>query len=109
VRKVLQNVVHELRDATTYLLTLPYSAAGYRMASLLCLLPAYQTLLLAAQQQAQLFTPHHHVKITRLAMGRCLLDARSMVNDNEAIGRYSRQLEQAIAATSTVPIGLSGL
>jgi farnesyl-diphosphate farnesyltransferase len=109
VRKVLQNVVHELRDATAYLLTLPYSAAGYRMASLLCLLPAYQTLLLAAQQQAQLFTPDHHVKISRLTMGRCLLDARSMVDDNEAIGRYRRQLEQAIAATARVPIGLSGL
>lgn len=107
VRKVLQNAVHELRNATAYLLTLPYSASGYRMASLLCLLPAYQTLLLAAEQQEQLFTPHHQVKISRLTMGRCLLDARSMVADNQAIERYSRQLEQAIDTTFRVPIGLS--
>jgi farnesyl-diphosphate farnesyltransferase len=106
VRKVLQNVVHELRDATVYLLNLPHSALGYRMASLLCLLPAYQTLLLAAGQQEQLFTPHHQVKISRLTMGRCMLDARSMVTDNEAIERYSRQLEQAIEATFRVPLGL---
>jgi farnesyl-diphosphate farnesyltransferase len=106
VKKVLQNVVHELRDATAYLLTLPYSAPGYRMASLLCLLPAYQTLLLAAERQEKLFTPDHQVKISRLTMGRCLLDARSMVNDNEAVRRYSRQLEQAIDATFRVPIGL---
>jgi farnesyl-diphosphate farnesyltransferase len=105
VRKVLQNVVLELRDATAYLLTLPYRASGYRMASLLCLLPAYQTLLLAAEQQEQLFTPQHQVKISRLTMGRCLLDARSMVNDNAAIERYSRQLEQTIDAAFRVPIG----
>jgi farnesyl-diphosphate farnesyltransferase len=109
VKKVLQNVVHELRDATAYLLTLPYSALGYRMASLLCLLPAYQTLLLAAEQQEKLFTPHHQVKISHLTMSRCVLDARSMVKDNEAIGCYSQQLEQAIDATFRVPIGLPGL
>ncbi|HXV44220.1 MAG TPA: squalene/phytoene synthase family protein [Anaerolineae bacterium] len=106
VKKVLQNVVHELRDATAYLLSLPYSAPGYRMASLLCLLPAYQTLLLAAEQQEKLFTSQHQVKISHLTMSRCVLDARSMVKDNEAIGRYSRQLEQAIDATFRVPIGL---
>jgi hypothetical protein len=89
------------------LLALPYSALGYRMASLLCLLPAYQTLLLAAEQQEKLFTPYHQVKISHQAMGRCLLDARSMVKDNQAIGRYSRGLEQAIDATFRVQIGLS--
>ncbi len=106
VRKVLYNVVDELRDATAYLLALPYQAAGYRMASLLCLLPAYQTLLLAAEQQENLFTPRHQVKISRLTMGRCIFDASSMVKDNEALRRYSRQLEQAIDATFRVPVGL---
>jgi farnesyl-diphosphate farnesyltransferase len=108
VRIVLQNVLYELRGATTYLLALPYSAPGYRMASLLCLLPAYQTLLLAAEQQEKLFTLQHRVKISRLTMSRCVLDARSMVNDNKAIGRYSRQLEQAIEVTFKVPISLAG-
>jgi hypothetical protein len=106
VRQVLQNVTHELRDATSYLLALPYHATGYRMASLLCLLPAYQTLLLTAQQQEKLFTPHHQIKISRLTMGRCVLDAGSMVKNNEAIHRYSQQLEQAIDATFRVPVGL---
>ncbi|HXW00232.1 MAG TPA: hypothetical protein VEC93_17565, partial [Anaerolineae bacterium] len=64
------------------------------------------TLLLAAEQQEKLFTSQHQVKISHLTMSRCVLDARSMVKDNEAIGRYSRQLEQAIDATFRVPIGL---
>jgi farnesyl-diphosphate farnesyltransferase len=106
VKKVLQNAVQELQDATAYLLALPYRASGYRMASLLCLLPAYQTLLLAAQEHAKLFTPHHQVKISHQTMERCLLEARKMVTDNEAIGRYSRQLEQAIEAAFRIPIGL---
>ena len=106
VKKVLLNVVHELREATAYLLALPYRVQGYRMASLLCLLPAYQTLLLAAKQQEQLFTSSHQVKISRQTMEQCLLDAHKMVKDNEAIGRYSQQLEQAIEATFRVPCGL---
>jgi farnesyl-diphosphate farnesyltransferase len=97
-RKVLGNVMDELEESVDYVLALPYSAAGYRMASLLCLLPAYQTLLLAAQRQVELFTPDHHVKISRDTLSQCLLDAQSMLADNDAILRYSSEIKNAVAS-----------
>ena len=44
------------------------------MASLLCLLPALHTNLLAAQQGDRLFTAAHAYKVSRATMGRCMLD-----------------------------------
>ena len=69
------------------------------MAGLLCLLPAYQTILLAAQQQEKLFTTDHHVKISRQTMAQCLGDAQAIVADNVAIAAYSQQLERSVEAT----------
>ena len=84
-KKVIDDVVRELRDATEYVLPLPYHAAGYRMASLMSLLPAYQTLLLAAEQHAILFTSEHHVR----SLDRRWRNARGcstpMLTDNEAV------------------------
>jgi hypothetical protein len=91
-------VMDELEESVDYVLALPYSAVGYRMASLLCLLPAYQTLLLAARRQTELFTPDHHVKISRDTMSRCFLDAQLMLADNDAILRYSREIKHAVAS-----------
>jgi farnesyl-diphosphate farnesyltransferase len=93
---VLVDVLTELRGATDYLLALPYGAAGYRRASLMCLLPAYQTLLLAAQRQKTLFTSKHRVKISKPAMVQCLVDSQRLLFDNDGIRRYSQQLESAI-------------
>jgi phytoene/squalene synthetase len=98
IRKVVMDILHELEVATDYLTVLPYQAAGYRMAGLLSLLPTYQTLLLAAQQQAKLFTGKHHFKISRLAMAQCIWDARRMVSNNQAVRQVSQQLSQAIIA-----------
>jgi farnesyl-diphosphate farnesyltransferase len=95
-QKVLDNVMAELRDSVDYVLALPYSAVGYRIASLLCLLPAYQTILLAAQRHELLFTPGHHVKISRATLAQCLQDAQSMVANNDAVLRYSREIESAV-------------
>lgn len=95
---VLNDVLNELRASGEYLTALPYRAQGYRRASLMCLLPAYQTILLAAQQQEKLFTPQHQVKISRLTMAQCLADTQLMLSDNEAILRYSRRLEREIYA-----------
>jgi hypothetical protein len=95
---VLDNVMRELRTSVDYVLALPYSAAGYRMASLLCLLPAYQTILLAAQRHERLFTRGHRVKISRETLAQCMLDARSMVADNDAVLQYSHNTESAINA-----------
>lgn len=93
---VLTNVLEELRSATEYMLALPYSASGYRRASLLCLLPSYQTMLLAAQRQTNLFTPYHNIKISRLTMAQCLADSQVLLHDNKSIVRYGKRLENEI-------------
>ncbi len=95
-RKVIGDVVQELQDATDYLLPLPHEASGYRMASLMSLLPAYQTVLLAAKMHKVLFTPAHQVKISRPTMMKCTLDAKLMLNNNDAIRGYSDRLEREI-------------
>ena len=95
-KKVIDNVVHELHDATEYVLALPYSAAGYRMASLMSLLPAYQTMLVAARRHETLFTSQHHVKISRPTMARCRWDARNLLADNDAVKRYRQRIEAQI-------------
>jgi hypothetical protein len=43
--QIIDDVMGELCDATDYVLSLPYSVRGYRLASLLRLLPAYRTML----------------------------------------------------------------
>jgi farnesyl-diphosphate farnesyltransferase len=95
--RVLKDVMAELQDAIDYVRALPYTAHGYRLASLMCLLPAYQTLLLAAQDQRRLFTADHQLKISRATLAGCLHDAQSMLANNGAIIQYSRDLELAVA------------
>jgi farnesyl-diphosphate farnesyltransferase len=97
-QRVVGNVLQELGEAVAYVTALPVEVTGYRMASLLCLLPAYQTLLKAAQAHATLFTPSHNTKISRDTMLRCVEDASSLVADNEGIVHYSRQVEQLVGA-----------
>lgn len=92
-RKVLFDVLAELKEATDYTLALPYEATGYRMASLLCLLPALQTILLAAQYQGSLFTARHPTKISHQTFAQCVLDARRLTKNNQHILEYYRQLE----------------
>jgi farnesyl-diphosphate farnesyltransferase len=94
---VLQNVLDELRAATEYVQAIPTTAAGYRIAALVCLLPAYQTILTAAQRQPHLFTQGHQVKIAREMMAYCLHDAVAMAPDNHAITDHCRKLEQTIS------------
>jgi farnesyl-diphosphate farnesyltransferase len=94
--KVIANVLSELREATDYVLALPYTALDYRQASLMCLLPAYQTLLLAAKKEERLFTADHQFKISRLTMAKCIRDSGSMIADNDAIRRYGQRLNDAI-------------
>jgi len=97
-KQVLGDVIKELREATNYVLALPPDAVGYRIASLLCLFPAYQTLLQAAERQARLFTGKHRVKISRRTMINCIRDARRMVDNNAGIVAYSRSAEERFAA-----------
>jgi farnesyl-diphosphate farnesyltransferase len=95
-RKVLADVLVELKDATDYSLALPFEAAGYRMASLLCLLPALQTVLFTAQNQGRLFTDRHPAKISRQTFLQCVLDARKIVRNNAEILDYYQQLEDQV-------------
>jgi farnesyl-diphosphate farnesyltransferase len=89
---VYDNVLGELYAAEEYVLTLPKNAAGYRMACLLCLLPALLTNRLAAQESRNLFTENHQYKISRSTMMNCLLDARRIATDNRQIQSYSDRL-----------------
>jgi farnesyl-diphosphate farnesyltransferase len=95
---VIQDVLGELRDATEYVQSIPVEAKGYRIASLVCLLPAYQTILSAAQRLSSLFTIDHQIKIARETMARCLHEAVTLAPDNDAIRNHCGQLEQAICA-----------
>lgn len=92
---VLSNVFEELREATKYVLAVPYEAIGYRIASLLCLFPAYQTLLQAAERQAKLFTSGHQIKISRMTMVKCIKDAMNLAADNDGVLAYSRSAERS--------------
>lgn len=89
---VYENVLDELNTAKEYVLALPKHAAGYRMACLLCLLPALLTNQLAAQDSRSLFTANHQYKISRPTMMNCLLDARRIAMDNRLIQSYSDRL-----------------
>ena len=74
--KVLENTLSELTFATEYTLGLPYLVTDYRLASLLCLLPAYQTIFLAARHHTDLFTTGHPRKISPETFQQCIQDAQ---------------------------------
>lgn len=97
-QKVLTQIMTELNESVSYVMNIPYDAAGYRLASLLCLLPAYQTILLAAQRQDKLFTSEHRVKISRSCLSQCIEDAKSMVRNNSALLQYSQELQNSVEA-----------
>lgn len=97
-KKVLLNVVAELEDSVDYVVALPETAVGYRKAGLLMMLPAYETILLAASRLQDLFTPYHSVKISRKKMGQCVLRARKMAMDDQAIRAYAHDMSQKIRA-----------
>jgi farnesyl-diphosphate farnesyltransferase len=93
---VFEDILNELNTATEYVLALPKNVIGYRMATLLCLLPALQTNLLAAKQKDKLFTPNHQYKITRLTLSQCMLDARHMVQKDGQIRAYSQRVQTEV-------------
>ncbi|MEA5552792.1 squalene/phytoene synthase family protein [Anabaena cylindrica UHCC 0172] len=95
-QKILSNVITEINNSVSYVIDIPYEAVGYRLASLMCLLPAYQTLLSAAQQHEKLFTPEHSVKISRSCFSQCMEDAKLMVRDNNVLLEYSQKLQTLV-------------
>ena len=91
-RLVLLDVLNELDGSVHYVTGLPETAVGYRKAGLLMMLPAYQTLLLAAKKHKALFTPEHNFKISRVTMGKCVVQAQAMAADDEAIYNYAQDV-----------------
>jgi farnesyl-diphosphate farnesyltransferase len=96
-QNISNDVMDELRDFFSYILSLPYQAKGYRLASLLCILPACQTMLKAACNHDKLFTAEHDIKISRMTFYRCIHDAKSMATSNEAILKYRENIEEQFA------------
>jgi farnesyl-diphosphate farnesyltransferase len=99
VSRLLGDILVELRESTRYVLEVPREAAGYRIACLMCLLPAYETILSAVRSQAALFTPAHDIKISRSAIARCIHRAVAFAADDDAIGGFSRDFERRILET----------
>jgi farnesyl-diphosphate farnesyltransferase len=93
---VFEDILNELNTATKYVLALPKNVIGYRMATLLCLLPALQTNLLAAKQTDKLFTPDHRYKISRVTLSKCMVDARRMVQQDGQIRAYSQRVQTEV-------------
>lgn len=96
VEDVIGDVLAELRSATSYVLDVPHQAAGYRIACLMCLLPAYETILSAARRRTRLFTADHHITIARPTMVECIRSAVAIATDDEAIRRTCRDFDEAI-------------
>ncbi len=95
-RKVLLDILAELDASVNYVLALPQTAVGLRKAGLLMMMPAYETILQAAQRLSLLFTPDHVVKISRVTMGRCVLQARKIATDNSAIRAYVTEMSAKV-------------
>lgn len=96
IEDVIGDVLVDLRSATSYVLDVPHQAAGYRIACLMCLLPAYETILSAARCRTRLFTADHHITIARPTMVVCIRSAVAIATDDEAIRRTCRDFEEAI-------------
>jgi len=96
IEDVIGDVLVDLRSATSYVLDVPHQAAGYRIACLMCLLPAYETILSAARCRTRLFTADHHITIARPTMVVCIRSAVAIATDDEAIRQTSRDFDEAI-------------
>lgn len=101
---IIGNVLDELRDAVEYVLALPQHAPGYRRASLMCLFPAYYTMLSAAQRRETLFTTAHQIKISRTTIAQCISDSDKVLRDDHAIRQYCARMENKIVAEIGRPL-----
>jgi hypothetical protein len=93
-----------LKDSVHYVVNLPLTAVGYRQTSLLTMVPAYQTMLLAAHKLSTLFTPDHHVKISRHTMAQSVVQTIRLATDNEAIQKYAQRMQQRVTEALDQPI-----
>ncbi|MDJ0752981.1 MAG: squalene/phytoene synthase family protein [Ardenticatenaceae bacterium] len=94
IQNVLVDVKNVLDEAVEYISTLPYKVNGVRQATLMCLLPAYQTILLAAEKSRLLFTQKHHVKISHKVLATCFEDAQAFSANNQLLRQYQAQIHE---------------
>ena len=88
IKQVLVDVKSVLDEAVEYISILPYKVNGVRQATLMCLLPAYQTILLAAKESRLLFTKDHQIKISKLVLAGCFRDAKRLAGNNQLLLQY---------------------
>jgi farnesyl-diphosphate farnesyltransferase len=100
-RILFDDLLADLEVLTQYVLDLPLEARDFRLAVLLCLLPALQTNLLAAKETDRLFTAKHDYKISRVTQAQCMADARRMAGDNTQIAEYSGKARAEISRQAT--------
>lgn len=98
---VINRVCHELTFSKEYITTLPRECSGLRMASLVCLLPALETIKLAAFKSDSIFTKSHTLKISKPVFQNCLKIAKNIVSDNKAIDRTAQESLNSIKSLLT--------
>ncbi len=96
IKHVLMDVKGVLDEAVEYISSLPYKVRGVRQTTLMCLLPAYQTILLAADRSKMLFTNKHHIKISKQVLATCFEDAISFSADNQLLKQHRDQMHEQI-------------
>lgn len=96
IKHVLMDVKVVLDEAVEYISSLPYKVKGVRQTTLMCILPAYQTILLAADRSTMLFTHKHHIKISKQVLAACFEDAISFSADNQLLKQYRDQMHEKI-------------
>lgn len=95
-QSVLRDVLAELDGSVSYVVGLPQRALGFRKAGLLMLLPAYETLLLAASKLPDLFTERHAVKISRPLMMQLIAKTQRVAGDDDAIRALARTMSDRV-------------
>jgi hypothetical protein len=68
------------------------------MEGMACFENPNHTVLKAAQAHSALLTAGHNAKISRDTMVRCVEEATALVDDNDGIVQYSRQLAASVVA-----------
>lgn len=97
-RRVILDVLADLEGFLRYIAAVPRRAVGFRLGMLICVVPAYATLRVMAEQNEHMFTPRHTFKISRAVFEGGVADARRMVDDEAAIVEYGARAAREIDA-----------
>lgn len=93
IGRVFQDAFQELASFMTYIKSLPERAVRFREGMLICVLPAYETLLTGLRRATRLFTPEHMMKMPRFKFLRCLPEASRLAKDSDSVTRAQQRYE----------------